>query len=104
MQESAFAVCTAPMSPARIELNIRLELAWPYSFQSAWKICTARSAGGFHTCPYIPVRVVEEYNQLKESDKTRGNTQYWVLSAEQLGLVNMVDDRTIGICFTAPYS
>jgi hypothetical protein len=57
----------------------------------------------FQTCPYIPVRVVDEYNQLKESDKTRGNTQYWVHSAERLGLVNMVDDRTMGIRFATPY-
>jgi hypothetical protein len=51
---------------------------------------------------YIPVRVEDDYHQLKESNKTRGNIQYWDCSAERIGLVNMVDDRTMGIYFATP--
>jgi hypothetical protein len=65
MQELDFAVYTALMFPARIELNNRLELVWPCSFQM-WQ------GPHFHTCPYSPVRVVRECNLPKSPTKREG--------------------------------
>jgi hypothetical protein len=48
--------------------------------------------------------VREGYSHLKESDRTRGKTRYWVSSARRLGLVD-VDSERGGICFaTKPAS
>jgi hypothetical protein len=92
MQESASAVCTAPIFPARIELHT-LELEWPWSL-------LGRSLPLGRASIFKPVDIFQPMLGMittsSESDKTRENTQYWYSSAERVGLVNKVDDRTMG--------
>jgi hypothetical protein len=83
--------------PRKDGAQTKMAMFFPKSLEDLYrKVCRWQGLH-FHTCPYIPARVIEEYNKLKESDKSRGNTQYWISSAERLGLVNIVD--CAGICF-----
>jgi hypothetical protein len=89
--------------PRKDRAQTRMAMFFPKRLEDLYRQVCRWQGLHFLTCPYIPVRVIEDYNKLKESDKTRGNTRYWISSAERLGLVNIVD-RT-GICFfTTPSS
>jgi hypothetical protein len=41
----------------------------------------------------------KKYQYLKEADKTRGKTKYWVRSAQQIGLMNVKGIGKGGISF-----
>jgi hypothetical protein len=69
---------------------------YPLTIEALYRQVCAWQRIHFGACEHVPTEVREEYNNLKESDKTRGKTHYWASSAYEIGLVNM---EPKGICF-----
>eukprot|EP00978_Attheya_sp_CCMP212_P006079 scaffold13679_cov54-Attheya_sp.AAC.3 len=44
----------------------------------------------FGTCDHVPKEILDKYNRLKQSDKTRGKKPYWAWSAREIGVHNAV--------------
>lgn len=53
----------------------------------------------FKNCSYIPSSVKRKYYNLKESDKTRGKTAYWISSGKEVGLIDITFNGKVGITF-----
>jgi len=84
--------------PRRARTGSTMSSFYPKSLSDIYRsVCTWQRIH-FRTCRHIPPQVREGYWQLKESDRTRGKTRYWVSSAQRLGLVD-VDSERGGICF-----
>lgn len=84
--------------PRRARTGSTMSSFYPKSLSDVYRsVCTWQRIH-FKTCRHIPPQVREGYWQLKESDRTRGKTRYWVTSAQRLGLVD-VDSERGGICF-----
>jgi len=52
----------------------------------------------FYACPEVPADIRSMYWNLKNSDKRRGKTRYWVKSALKLGLLNCPSGKGILYC------
>jgi hypothetical protein len=84
--------------PRRARTGSTMSSFYPKSLSDLYRsVCTWQRIH-FRTCRHIPPQVREGYWQLKESDRTRGKTRYWVTSAQRIGLVD-VDSERGGICF-----
>lgn len=84
--------------PRRARAGSTMSSFYPKSLSDIYRsVCTWQRIH-FRTCRHIPPQVRQGYWQLKESDRTRGKTRYWVSSAQRLGLVD-VDSERGGICF-----
>jgi hypothetical protein len=68
----------------------------PKSIEDIYRQVCAWQRIHFGTCDHVPQEILEKYNRLKQSDKTRGKKPYWAWSAREIGLVNM-DAK--GMCF-----
>ena len=90
--------------PRRARTGSTMSSFYPKSLSDIYRsVCTWQRIH-FRTCRHIPPQVREGYRQLKESDRTRGKTRYWVTSAQRIDLVD-VDSERGGICFaTTPPS
>ena len=67
-----------------------MPLFYPKSLNDLYRsVCTWQRVH-FRNCPHIPNEVRERYWALKEGDRTRGKTKYWLVSAKKLGLVDSV--------------
>jgi hypothetical protein len=69
---------------------------YPLTIEALYRQVCAWQRIHFGACEHVPIEVRDEYNNLKESDKTRGKTPYWASSARDIGLINM---EPKGICF-----
>ena len=86
--------------PRRARSGSTMSSFYPKSLTDIYRsVCTWQRIH-FRSCRHIPPQVREGYAHLKESDRTRGKTRYWVSSARRLGLVD-VDSERGGICFAS---
>lgn len=85
--------------PRRARTGSTMSSFYPKSLNDIYRsVCTWQRIH-FKTCRHIPPQVRQGYWQLKESDRTRGKTRYWVSSAQRLGLVDIAGSERGGICF-----
>lgn len=63
-----------------------------YRLVTSWQRCHLRK------CRNVPPPVRAEWDKLRETDKTRGKTVYWVTSAQQIGLIDC-QSRAGGVRF-----
>lgn len=73
---------------------------YPKSLSDLYRsVCTWQRVH-FRSCRHIPSDIKEKYWSLKDSDRSRGKTKYWVTSALEIGLVDSdgIDGRG-GVCF-----
>lgn len=61
---------------------------YPKSISELYRLVTSWQRVHLRKCRNLPPSVHETYSQLKNNDKSRGKTQYWVTSARELGLVD----------------
>jgi hypothetical protein len=66
-----------------------------YRLVTSWQRCHVRK------CKSLPKDVRDKWHSLRESEKSRGKTAYWVDSAKSIGLVDCTS-RTGGIRFDIP--
>ena len=86
--------------PRRARSGSTMSSFYPKSLTDIYRsVCTWQRIH-FRSCRHIPPQVREGYAHLKDSDRTRGKTRYWVSSARRLGLVDVDSDRG-GICFAS---
>jgi hypothetical protein len=86
--------------PRRARSGSTMSSFYPKSLTDIYRsVCTWQRIH-FRSCRHVPPQVREGYAHLKESDRTRGKTRYWVSSARRLGLVD-VDSERGGICFAS---
>ena len=52
----------------------------------------------FYSCPFVPMSTRDTYWNLKNKDKSRGKTKYWVESAKELGLIDCPTGKGILYC------
>ena len=55
----------------------------------------------FKNCGSVPRDVMDRYDFLKNTDKTRGKTKYWETSARAIGLVNFCEEGRKGVVFSS---
>ena len=72
---------------------------YPKSISELYRLVTSWQRVHLRKCRNLPPSVRESYTALKENDKTRGKTQYWVTSAKALGLMDCVS-KAGGIRFS----
>lgn len=72
--------------PKRSKVGTTMSSFFPKSLNDIYRsVCTWQRVH-FRTCRHIPEDTRQMYWKLKESDKSRGKTKYWVSSARRLGL------------------
>lgn len=82
--------------PRKQKAGASMSIFFPKSLQDIYRsVCTWQRIH-FKACKAIPDDLVQRYNYLKDTDRTRGKKQHWVSSAYRLGLRN-VDDKRGGI-------
>ena len=74
---------------------------YPKSLRDLYRSVMTWQRIHFRLCKHVPQVIKEEYWKHKESDQTRGKTEYWVTSATRLGFEDISDGRN-GICFVQP--
>lgn len=76
---------------------------YPKSISELYRLVTSWQRVHLRKCKNLPPSVRDTYLEIKESDKTRGKTQYWTTSATKLGLINCTS-KAGGLRFSAPAS
>jgi hypothetical protein len=71
---------------------------YPKSIAEIYRLVTSWQRCHLRKCRSLPPSVRSQWQALRESDKSRGKTHYWVTSAKQIGLVDCVS-RAGGIRF-----
>lgn len=72
---------------------------YPRSVSDIYRsVCTWQRVH-FRRCGHVPEETRKVYHELKEKDRTRGKTKYWIKSALELGLVNVDGLGKSGIRF-----
>ena len=65
-----------------------MSLFYPKSLNDLYRsVCTWQRVH-FRNCQHIPKDVRKRYWALKDGDRSRGKTKYWIVSAKKLGLVD----------------
>lgn len=72
---------------------------YPRSVQEIYRLVTNWTRCHLNKCKNIPPDVRKHWDALKAMDKTRGKTQYWTVSAQEIGLVNCTATRAGGVRF-----
>ena len=73
---------------------------YPKSLADLYRsVCTWQRVH-FRSCRHIPSDIKDKYWSLKDSDRSRGKTKYWVTSAREIGLVDSdgIEGKG-GVCF-----
>ena len=83
--------CEAPMA-----------VFYPKSIAELYRLVTSWQRVHLRKCRNLPKSVRETYTDLRQNDKTRGKTHYWVTSAKKIGLADN-PTKAGGIVFS-PYS
>jgi hypothetical protein len=73
---------------------------YPKSISELYRLVTSWQRVHLRKCRNLPPSVHETYSKLKNNDKSRGKTQYWVTSARELGLVDC-NSKAGGIRFAS---
>jgi hypothetical protein len=68
-----------------------------YRMVTSWQRCHLRK------CRNLPPAVRSEWDELREHDKSRGKTVFWLTSAREIGLVDC-PSRAGGVRFARPPS
>ena len=76
---------------------------YPKSLQDLYRSVMTWQRIHFRLCKHVPKDTQDAYWKHKESDQTRGKTEYWITSAMRLGFEDISDGRS-GICFVKPTS
>jgi hypothetical protein len=71
---------------------------YPKSIAEIYRLVTSWQRCHLRKCRSLPPSVRQQWQVLRESDKSRGKTHYWVTSAKQIGLVDCVS-RAGGVRF-----
>jgi hypothetical protein len=71
---------------------------YPKSIAEIYRLVTSWQRCHLRKCRSLPPSVRSQWQVLRESDKSRGKTHYWVTSAKQIGLVDCIS-RAGGIRF-----
>ena len=74
---------------------------YPKSLQDLYRSVMTWQRIHFRMCKHVPKDTQDAYWKHKESDQTRGKTEYWITSAMRLGLEDISDGRN-GICYVKP--
>ena len=61
---------------------------YPKSISELYRLVTSWQRVHLRKCKNLPPSVRETYMGLKETDKTRGKTHYWITSAHKIGLID----------------
>jgi hypothetical protein len=75
---------------------------YPKSIAELYRLVTSWQRVHLRKCRNLPKLVRETYTDLRQNDKSRGKTHYWVTSAKKIGLIDN-PARAGGIVFS-PYS
>jgi len=71
---------------------------YPKSIAEIYRLVTSWQRCHLRKCRNLPPGLRSQWQALRESDKSRGKTHYWVTSAKQIGLVDC-NSRAGGIRF-----
>ena len=61
---------------------------YPKSISELYRLVTSWQRVHLRKCRNLPPTVRDTFSELKNNDKSRGKTQYWVTSARELGLID----------------
>lgn len=86
---------TTVLDPQTIITNFNAPMAaiYPKSLSDLYRLVCTWQRVHFLKCRHVPPSVRNVYKDLKNNDKSRGKTKFWVSSAMQLGMVN---DENVG--------
>lgn len=80
--------CAQARKFASTESEAPMAVFYPKTTSELYRLVTSWQRVHLRKCRNLPPSVREKYQSIKETDKTRGKTQYWITSAEKLGLVD----------------
>jgi hypothetical protein len=75
-------------SGGTLEYEAPMAVFYPKSIHELYRLITSWQRVHLRKCRNLPKSVRDTYNAIKETDKTRGKTQYWITSALKIGLVD----------------
>lgn len=81
-----------------LECEAPMAVFYPKTVSEIYRLVTSWQRVHLRKCRNLPEKVREEYQKLKETDKTRGKTRFWVTSADDIGLVDC-PSRAGGVVF-----
>jgi hypothetical protein len=85
--------------PRRERAGVTMSSFYPKNLDDIYRsVCTWQRIH-FRHCRHIGPDARQTYWKLKEADKTRGKTRYWVSSALKMGIVDIPVEKG-GICFS----
>jgi len=76
---------------------------YPKSIAEIYRLVTSWQRCHLRKCRNLPPNIRSEWTRLRENDKSRGKTHYWITSAKEIGLVDC-QNRAGGIRFASPRS
>eukprot|EP00536_Pseudo-nitzschia_multiseries_P003865 jgi/Psemu1/186720/e_gw1.61.86.1 len=79
-----------------------MSVFYPKSIAEIYRLVTSWQRCHLRKCKKIPPAARAKWQQLRDNDKSRGKTHYWVTSAKQLGLMDC-QSRAGGIRFAPDF-
>ncbi|CAB9515424.1 expressed unknown protein [Seminavis robusta] len=76
---------------------------YPKSIAEIYRLVTSWQRCHLRKCRNLPPDIRSKWTLLRENDKSRGKTHYWITSAKEIGLVDC-QSRAGGIRFATPRS
>lgn len=68
------------------ECDAPMAVFYPKSLSELYRLVTSWQRVHLRKCKSLPKHIRHHYQTLRENDKTRGKTHYWVTSAKRIGL------------------
>ena len=78
--------CAQARKLHRVEFEAPMAVFYPKSIAELYRLVTSWQRVHLRRCRNLPKSVRETYTTLKENDKSRGKTNYWVTSAKKIGI------------------
>lgn len=72
---------------------------YPKSIAEIYRLVTSWQRCHLRKCKYLPPDIRLKWKRLRENAKSRGKTNYWITSANRIGLVDDTQSRTGGMRF-----
>lgn len=76
---------------------------YPKSIAEIYRLVTSWQRCHLRKCRNLPPDIRSKWTLLRENDKSRGKTHYWITSAKEIGLMDC-NSRAGGIRFSSPRS
>jgi hypothetical protein len=76
---------------------------YPKSIAEIYRLVTSWQRCHLRKCRNLPPQIRNKWTMLRENDKSRGKTHYWITSAKEIGLIDC-NSRAGGIRFATPRS